>query len=78
MTRAEAAEQAADRAEKAATRPIVYNEDESDRKKDISVPMTSPGAPGLVAGESQGGTTITLSLRTLNVFEKPLNSSQPS
>jgi hypothetical protein len=67
MTGAEAAEQAADRAEKAAARPTVHNEDESDGEEGILVPGTPPGPQGaasLAAGESQGGTIITLSLRT--------------
>jgi hypothetical protein len=64
MTGAEAAEQAADKAERAVTRPIIPNEDNSDGDNGILVPGIPPGAPGLIAGESQGGTTITLSLRT--------------
>jgi hypothetical protein len=67
MTEAEAAKQAADRAEKAVARPIVRHKDESDGEEDILVPSTPPGpqgAAGLAAGESQGGTIITLSLRT--------------
>jgi hypothetical protein len=67
MTGAEAAKQAADRAEAAAARPIIYYNDESDEEEGILIPGTPPGlqaAPGVVAGESQGGTTITLSLRT--------------
>jgi hypothetical protein len=65
MTGAEAAEQAADKAERAVTRPIIPNEDNSDGDNGILVPGIPPGAPGLIAGESQGGTTITLSLRML-------------
>jgi hypothetical protein len=67
MTGAEAAEQAADMAERAEARPIVHYGDESDGEESILVPGTPSGPQGaarLVAGESQGGTTITLSLRT--------------
>jgi hypothetical protein len=67
MTGTEATEQAANRAERAAAQPFTPNKDESDGKEGILVPGTLPspkGALSLVAGESQGGTTITLSLRT--------------
>jgi hypothetical protein len=59
MTGAEAAEQAANRAEKAAARPLTLQQDESDGDDGIIV----PGTP-LPMGEPQGGTTITLALRT--------------
>ena len=50
MTGAEATKQAANKAEKAAAQPLESDDD-------------SPGTPPLI-GESQGGTTITLALRT--------------
>jgi hypothetical protein len=56
MTGAEAAEQAANRAEKAAARPLTPEQDEINEDD-------GPGTP-LFIGESQGGTTITLALRT--------------
>jgi hypothetical protein len=74
MTGTEAAEQAANRAERAAARPIVHYENESDGEEGILVPGTPPGpqgAAGLVAGESHGGTTITLSLRTPDRLRGP-------
>jgi hypothetical protein len=57
MTGAEAAEQAADKAEQAASRPV---QEESDWEDGVVVPGTSPPT----AGESQRGTTITLAIRT--------------
>ena len=59
MTGTEAAEQAADKAEKAEARQLTPQQDESDRDDGTIV----PGTP-LPMGESQGGTTITLALRT--------------
>jgi hypothetical protein len=46
MTGAEAAEQAADRAERAEARPIVHYGDESDGEESILVPGTPPGPQG--------------------------------
>ena len=63
MTGAEAAEQAADKAERAAARPVTPEQDESDRDDGILIPGTPPGA-GEILGESQGGTSITLAIRT--------------
>ena len=59
ITGTEAAEQAANRAEKATARPLTPQQDESDGDDGIIV----PGTP-LPMGKSQGGTTITLALRT--------------
>ena len=55
MTGAEAAKQAANKIERAATQPIISREDESDGDDSILVPSTTPGALGLNADESQGG-----------------------
>ena len=52
MTGAEAAEQAINRAEKVVARPLAPQQDKSNRDNDILI------------GESQGGTIITLALRT--------------
>ena len=74
MTGAEAAEKAADKAERAEARPIVHYQDESDGEEGILIPGTPPGpqgARGLISGESQGGTTITLSLRTPDRLRRP-------
>jgi hypothetical protein len=74
ITGVEAAEQAADRAERAAAQPIMHNGDENDGEEGILVPGTPPspqGVLGLAAGESQGGTTITLSLRTSERLRAP-------
>ena len=59
MTGAEAAEQAADKAERAATRPVPPRQDECEEDQGILVFGTPPPP-----GESQGGTTITLTMRT--------------
>ena len=50
MTGAKAAEQVANRAEKAAARPLTPQQDESDGDDGIIVPRTPPPM-----GESQGG-----------------------
>ncbi len=68
MTGAEAAEQAANRAEKAAARPLTPQQDESDGDDGIIV----PGTP-LPMGESQGGATITLALRTAERLHRSHN-----
>ena len=79
MTGAEAAEQAANKAEKAANKAekvaaqsLTPQQDKGNGDNDIEVPRT----PRPV-GESQGGTTITLALRTP---DRPYNlaSSAPS
>ena len=61
-------EQAANRAEKAAARPLTPQQGESDGDDGIIV----PGTP-LPMGESQGGTTITLALRTPKRLHRSLN-----
>jgi hypothetical protein len=43
MTETETAEQAADRAERAEARPIIYYNNQSDEEKSILVPDTPPG-----------------------------------
>ena len=66
MTGAEAAEQAANKAEKAAAQPA--QQDKSNGDNDM------------IVGESQGGTTITLALRTPERLQRSHNliSSTPS
>jgi hypothetical protein len=59
MTGAEAAERAAGQVERAAIIPVTPRQDESDEDNDVLVPGTPP-----FAGESQGGTSITLAIRT--------------
>ena len=56
MTGAEAAEQTANKAEKTAARSLTPEQNENNEDD-------GPGTP-LCIGESQGGTTITLALRT--------------
>ena len=68
MTGAEAAEQAANRTEKAAARSVTPQQDKSDGDDGIIVPRTP-----LPMGESQGGTTITLALRTPERLHGSLN-----
>jgi ribosomal 50S subunit-recycling heat shock protein len=67
MTGAEVAEQAANKAEKAATRPVTPGQVESDEDDGIVVASTPPR----FAGESQGGTTITLAIRTPERLRPP-------
>jgi hypothetical protein len=87
MTGAEAAEQVADEAERAAARPVTSRQDESDGDDGILVPGTPPNASE-IAGESQGGTSITLAIRTperlrgppdlvLQVASEPDSSPEP-
>jgi hypothetical protein len=59
--------------ERVGARLIVHYGDESDGEESILVPGISqdPQGAGLVAGESQGGTTITLSLRTPKCLRRP-------
>jgi hypothetical protein len=87
MTGAEAAKQVADQAERAAARPVTSRQDESDGDDDILVPGTPPNASE-IAGESQGGTSITLAIRTperlrgpsdlvLQVASEPDSSPEP-
>ena len=68
MTGAEAAKQAANKAEKAAARPLTPLQDNSDGDDGIIVPRTP-----LPIGESQGGTTITLALRTPERLHRAYN-----
>jgi hypothetical protein len=51
MTGAEAVEQAADKAERAAARSVTSEQDKSDRDDGILIPDTPPGA-GEILGES--------------------------
>jgi hypothetical protein len=67
MTGAEVAQQAANKAEKAATRPVTPSQAESDEDDGIVDPSTPPR----LVGESQGGTTITLALRTPERLRPP-------
>jgi hypothetical protein len=66
MTGAEAAEQAANKAERAAARPVTPQQDESDEEGGVLAPDTPP-----TLGESQGGTTITLAIRTPERLQGP-------
>jgi hypothetical protein len=50
MTGAEAADQAANKAEQAASRPVLHRQEESDWKDDIIVPSTPPANRGRIAG----------------------------
>ena len=59
MTGVEAAEEAANKAEKAATRLVPLRQNECEEDQGILVFGTPPPP-----GESQGGTTITLAMRT--------------
>jgi hypothetical protein len=59
MTGAEAAERAADKAERAVIILVTVRQDASDEDDDVLVPDTSP-----FAGKSQGGTSITLAIKT--------------
>jgi hypothetical protein len=74
----------------AVSRPTTPYRDESDRDDDILVPGIPliSGAPSFITGESQGGTTLSLSLRTpkrlrgppglvLTPTPEPLNSPKP-
>jgi hypothetical protein len=67
MTGAEAAEQAADKVERAAKRPIVSRPVEESDDEDVVVPRTPPRTAPIVE-ESQGGGTI---------FVKPLAIRTP-
>ena len=60
MTGAEAAKQAANKAEQVTSRPVLPQQEESDWEDGVVV----PGTPPSTAGESRGGTTITLAIRT--------------
>jgi len=60
MTGAEAAKQAANKAEQVTSRPVLPQQEESDWEDGVVV----PGTPPSTAGESRGGTTITLAMRT--------------
>ena len=57
----DAAKQVADKAERAAARPVTPSQDESDGDDGIQVPDTPPNA-GEITGESQGGTSIILAI----------------
>ena len=71
-TGAEAAEQRANKAERAAAMPVTPRQDESDEDDGILVPGT-PLNVGELAGESQGGTSITLAIRTPERLRGPPN-----
>ena len=58
MTGAEAAEQAADKVERVAARPVPPRQDECEEDRGVLVFGTPPPP-----GEFQGGTTITLAMR---------------
>jgi hypothetical protein len=72
MTGAKAAEKVADKAERAAARPVTPRQDKSDGDDGILIPDTPPNA-GETAGESQGGTSITLAIRTPERLRGPLD-----
>ena len=68
----EAAEQMANKAERAAAMAVTPRQDESDVDDGILVPGT-PLDVGELAGESQGGTSITLAIRTPERLRGPPN-----
>ena|SRR2546423_12719260 len=71
MTGAEAAEQAADKAERAVKCPIISRPVEESDDEDVVVPGTPPRTAPIVE-ESQGGGTIfvkPLAIRTQNVYD---------
>ena len=68
MIGTEAAEQAANKAEKAAARPPTPQQDKGNEDNNIVVPKISRPV-----GESQGGTTITLALRTPECLSRSYN-----